>query len=108
MYVSNFLKDLISHDARAHTSGEKLVQEHSGSPRGAVPWEGPRTGQYRLPVHRMVAAILGIGVAIPVILDVIEDANVTGTTETVLGLVPLFVALLLLVALAGPLMRRVR
>lgn len=56
----------------------------------------------------MVAAILGIGVAIPVILDVINDSNVSGTTETVLNLVPLFVALLLLVALAGPLMRRVR
>ena len=56
----------------------------------------------------MVAAILGIGVAIPVILDVIEESNVDGTTATVLGLVPLFVALLLLVALAGPLMRRVQ
>ena len=56
----------------------------------------------------MVAAILGIGVAIPVILDVIEESNVTGTTATVLALVPLFVALLLLVALAGPLMRRVQ
>lgn len=56
----------------------------------------------------MVAAILGVGVAIPVILDVIDQANVSGTTATVLGLVPLFVALLLLVALAGPLMRRVQ
>lgn len=56
----------------------------------------------------MVAAILGIGVAIPVILDVINNSNVSGTTATVLNLVPLFVALLLLVALAGPLMRRVQ
>lgn len=56
----------------------------------------------------MVAAILGVGVAIPVILDVINNANVSGTTATVLALVPLFVALLLLVALAGPLMRRVQ
>jgi hypothetical protein len=56
----------------------------------------------------MVAAILGVGVAIPVILDVINDSNVTGTTKTVLDLVPLFVGLLLLVALAGPLMRRVQ
>lgn len=56
----------------------------------------------------MVAAILGVGVAIPVILDVINDSNVSGTTATVLDLVPLFVGLLLLVALAGPLMRRVQ
>jgi len=56
----------------------------------------------------MVAAILGVGVAIPVIIDVINNSNVTGTTATVLNLVPLFVGLLLLVALAGPLMRRVQ
>lgn len=55
----------------------------------------------------MVAAILGIAVAIPVILDVINDSGVTGTTATVLDLVPLFIGLLLLIALAGPLMRRV-
>jgi len=56
----------------------------------------------------MVAAILGVAVAIPVILDVINSSNVTGTTKTVLDLVPLFVGLLLLIALAGPLMRRVQ
>lgn len=56
----------------------------------------------------MVAAILGVGVAIPVILDVINNSNASGTTRTVLELVPLFVGLLLLVALAGPLMRRVQ
>jgi len=56
----------------------------------------------------MIAVILGVSVAIPVILDVINDSNVSGTTETVLDLVPLFVGLLLLVALAGPLMRRVQ
>lgn len=55
----------------------------------------------------MVAAILGVAVAIPVVQDVINDSNVTGTTKTVLDLVPLFIGLLLLVALAGPLMRRV-
>jgi hypothetical protein len=56
----------------------------------------------------MVAAILGVGVAIPVVLDIINQANVSGTTATILDLVPLFIALLLLVALAGPLMRRVQ
>jgi hypothetical protein len=55
----------------------------------------------------MVAAILGVAVAIPVVQDVINESNVTGTTATVLDLVPLFIGLLLLVALAGPLMRRV-
>ena len=55
----------------------------------------------------MVAAILGVAVAIPVILDVINDSGITGTTATVVDLVPLFIGLLLLIALAGPLMRRV-
>lgn len=56
----------------------------------------------------MVAAILGVSVAIPVILDVVNSSNVTGTTKTVLDLVPLFIGLLLLIAVAGPLMRRVQ
>lgn len=54
----------------------------------------------------MVAAIIGIAVVIPVINDVIADANLSGTTETIVTLIPLFVALLLIIALAGPLMRR--
>lgn len=55
----------------------------------------------------LVAAIIGIAVAIPVINDVIDDANLTGTEATVVALIPLFIGLLLLIALAGPLMRRV-
>jgi hypothetical protein len=55
----------------------------------------------------MIAVILGVSVAIPVIQNSTDNANVTGNTATVLGLLPLFVALLLLIALAGPLMRRV-
>lgn len=56
----------------------------------------------------LVAAILGIGVAIPVILSVINDAAVSGTTATVLNLLPLFVALILIIAIAQVLMRRIR
>jgi len=56
----------------------------------------------------MIATILGVSVAIPVIQNAINNAGVSGNTATVLGLLPLFVALLLLLALAGPLMRRVQ
>lgn len=56
----------------------------------------------------LVAIIIGGGVALPVVLEVIGDSGVSGTAATVLDLVPLFIGLLLLVALAGPLMRRVR
>jgi len=56
----------------------------------------------------LVAVIIGAGVALPVVLEVISGSGVSGTAATVLDLVPLFIGLLLLVALARPLMRRVR
>lgn len=37
--------------------------------------------------------IMIVAVAIPVTLDVIDDANLTGTTATVVGFIPLFLAL---------------
>jgi hypothetical protein len=55
----------------------------------------------------LIAAVIGISVVIPVINDTIANANLSGTTATVVGLIPLFVALMLLVGLASPLMRRV-
>lgn len=56
----------------------------------------------------MIAVILGVSVAIPVIQNAVDEAGVDGNTQTILELLPLFIALLLLLALAGPLMRRVR
>lgn len=53
-----------------------------------------------------IAAVIGIAVAIPVINDVIADSNASGTTLTILDLLDLFVGLLILVAIAAPLMRR--
>lgn len=53
-----------------------------------------------------IAAVVGVAVAIPVINDVVADSNATGTTLTVLDLLDLFVGLLILVAIASPLMRR--
>lgn len=55
----------------------------------------------------LIAAVIGVAVVIPVINDVTASANLTGTTDTVVGLLPLFVGLMLLVAIAAPLMRRV-
>lgn len=55
----------------------------------------------------LIAAIVGVAAAIPVIQDVIDSANLTGNVATIVGLIPLFIGLLLLVALASPLMRRV-
>lgn len=55
----------------------------------------------------MVAAIVAVSVFIPVVQDAVNSANVSGNTATILNLLPLFAALLLLIALAAPLMRRV-
>ena len=49
----------------------------------------------------MVAVIVGVGVAIPVIQDTITNATLTGTTLTVVNLLPLMLGLVLLVAVAG-------
>lgn len=54
----------------------------------------------------LVAAVIGIAVFIPVVNDVIASSNVTGTTKTILDLLPMFGGLLLLIGLASPLMRR--
>lgn len=40
-----------------------------------------------------VGIIVLVAVAIPVTQDVIQDANLTGTTATVVGLIPLFLGL---------------
>jgi hypothetical protein len=56
----------------------------------------------------MISVILGVSVAIPVIQNAVTNSSVSGNTETVLNLLPLFIGLLLLLALAGPLMRRVQ
>lgn len=44
-----------------------------------------------------IAIIVIVAVSIPVVNEVIEDANLTGTTATVVGLVPLFLGLAALV-----------
>ena len=53
-----------------------------------------------------VAAIIGIGVAIPIINDVIASSNASGITQTVLNFVPIMLGLLVFVAAASPIMNR--
>jgi len=55
----------------------------------------------------LIAAIVAINVFIPVVNDAIASSNVTGTEKTILDLLPLFGSLLVMIALAAPLMRRV-
>ncbi len=49
----------------------------------------------------MVVIIIGVAVVIPVINDVIAVANLTGTTATLVGLLPLFIAIALILVVVG-------
>ena len=49
----------------------------------------------------LVAVIVGVGVAIPVIQDTITNASLTGTTFTIVNLLPLMIGLVLFVAVAA-------
>jgi len=53
-----------------------------------------------------VAAIVGVGVGIPVVNDVISQASLTGITATVVGFIPIMLGLLIFVASASPIMNR--
>ena len=66
------------------------------------------TNMIGLFIGLLIAAIVAIQVFIPVVQEAINSANVTGNTATVLGLLPLFAAILLLMGLASPLMQRFR
>jgi len=55
----------------------------------------------------LISAIVVIQVFIPVVNDAISQSSISGTAATIVGLLPLFGALLVLISLASPLMRRV-
>lgn len=52
-------------------------------------------------IGTVILTIVIVAVAIPVTDDVITDQNLTGTTATVVNLLPLFFALAGLLAVAG-------
>lgn len=53
-----------------------------------------------------VAAIVGIGVGIPIVNQVTASANLTGITATIVDFIPVMLGLLIFVATASPIMRR--
>lgn len=55
----------------------------------------------------VIAAIVGIAVGVPVIQDVIATANLTGTDALIAGFIPTMIVLMIFVAVASPIMRRV-
>ena len=55
----------------------------------------------------LIAALVVLQVFIPVTNEMIASSGIDGTTLQVAELLPLFASLILLIAMAGPLMRRV-
>jgi Tfp pilus assembly major pilin PilA len=49
----------------------------------------------------MIAIIVIVAVALPVVQDVVNDSSATGTTATILDLLPLFLGLAALVTVAA-------
>lgn len=83
------------------------LDEDAWSPDAASMDNRGQTNLTSLYMGLLVAGIVAIAVFIPVLNDVINSANLTGTTATIAGYLPLFGILLLLVAMVAPLMRRV-
>lgn len=48
----------------------------------------------------MIAVIIGVGIAIPVVIDTITNSSITGMTKTILDYLPLLMGVVLLVAVA--------
>lgn len=94
----------MGHEASAAWLHGEITRQHrlyKAANRGQM-----RQGLASLFVGLMIAAIIALQVFIPVVNDAIAASNISGTTQTVVELLPLFAGLLLLIALAGPLMRR--
>jgi len=89
-------------------------QPQSPPTPGQTPSEGIRadnraqgTNLVGLIIGVVIAAIVGIAVGIPVINDVIAQANISGTTALIVGFIPVMIGLMIFVATASPIMRRV-
>jgi uncharacterized protein YacL len=52
-------------------------------------------------VGLIIGIVMSVAVAIPVTEDVVTSANLTGTTKTIVEIIPVFVALIPMVLVAG-------
>jgi len=68
--------------------------------------QGGATNLVGLIIGIVIAAIVGVAVGIPVINDAINSANLTGTTALIVGFIPVMIGLMIFVATASPIMRR--
>lgn len=94
--------DIISPKPTHNVEVKNIFKLTSGTDRAQM--GGNMVGLF---IGLLIAAIVVLQVFIPVVQDAIDSSGITGTEQTVVELLPLFAVLLLLIALAGPLMRRV-
>lgn len=63
-------------------------------------------GLIRLVIGIAVAVIVAVGVAIPIVNDVIAQSNLTGLTALIVGFIPVMLGVLIFVATVSPIMNR--
>jgi len=86
---------------------EMTKAEVAGIVAGLIPEDNRAQGNMTgLIIGIAVAAIVGVGVGIPIINDVIASSNLSGITATVVGFIPIMLGLLIFVAAASPIMNR--
>jgi Tfp pilus assembly protein FimT len=68
--------------------------------------QGGGTNLVGLIIGIVIAAIVGVAVGIPVINDAINSTNLSGTTALIVGFIPVMIGLMIFVATASPIMRR--
>lgn len=81
-----------------------MAQYYISSHSGGVFFKMNKKGQSGLVaafIGLMIAVIVGVGVAIPVIKDTITNSSITGTTKTILDYLPLMLAVVLFVGVAA-------
>lgn len=61
-------------------------------------WKAQITKQF---IGIMVVIIIGVAVVIPVVANVTQTAGLTGTTKTLVDLLPLFIAIALILVVVG-------
>lgn len=60
-----------------------------------------QTGLVSFFIGILIAVIVAVGVALPVVQDTIDNSSVTGTAQTILTYIPVLLVLVLLVAIAS-------
>ncbi len=62
---------------------------------------GASDGMVSFFIGIMIVTIIAVSVTLPIVIDTVNNSSATGTTATIIALLPLFVAVILLVVYAA-------